>query len=153
MANPPPSFVFLFHCGTTALPLIHMLICSYILTPCQWRRVTCYTHCLQQVYKTACNSQLKWGKNTKKNISNLCQILGGIVMAVTTLPTVQFSSAYSSVQFSSRWYLCARKSLYELHPVSQQFPQHCLWNGSHVYLIDDGPLLLSRMTVRSRDMK
>ena len=26
-------------------------------------------------------------------------------------------------QFSSRWYLCARKSPYELHHVSQKFPQ------------------------------
>ena len=31
----------------------------------------------------------------------------------------------SSVQFSSRWYLCARKSPYALHPVSQKFPQRC----------------------------
>ena len=30
-----------------------------------------------------------------------------------------------SVQFSSRWYLCAQKSPYALHPVSQMFPQHC----------------------------
>ena len=30
------------------------------------------------------------------------------------------------VQFSSRWYLCARKSPYALHPVSQKFPQRCL---------------------------
>ena len=29
----------------------------------------------------------------------------------------------SSVQFSSRWYLCAWKSPYALHPVSQKFPQ------------------------------
>ena len=33
------------------------------------------------------------------------------------------------VQFSSRWYL-----LYALHPVSQKFPQHHLWNGSILYL-------------------
>ena len=46
----------------------------------------------------------------------------------------------SSVQFSSRWYLCARKSPYALHPVSQKFPQRCLWNGSSVRLTDDGPL-------------
>ena len=43
-------------------------------------------------------------------------------------------------QFSSRWYLCARKSPYALHPVSQKFAQRCLWNGSNVRLIDDGPL-------------
>ena len=30
-----------------------------------------------------------------------------------------------SVQFSSRWYLCAQESPYALHPVSQMFPQHC----------------------------
>ena len=36
--------------------------------------------------------------------------------------------------------LCARKSPYALHPVSQKFPQGCLWNGSSVRLIDDGPL-------------
>ena len=34
---------------------------------------------------------------------------------------------FSSVQFSSRWYLCARKSPYALHPVCQKFPQHRLW--------------------------
>ena len=44
------------------------------------------------------------------------------------------------VQFSSRWYLCARKSPYALHPVSQKFPQRRIWNGSSVRLIDDGPL-------------
>ena len=41
-------------------------------------------------------------------------------------------------QISSTWYLCARKSPYTLHPVSQTFPQRCLWNGSNVRLIDDG---------------
>ena len=28
-----------------------------------------------------------------------------------------------------------------LHPISQKFPQCCLWNGSNLCLIDDGPLL------------
>ena len=49
----------------------------------------------------------------------------------------------SSVQFSSRWYLCARKSPYALHPVSQKLPQRCLSGGSNVRLTDDGSLLLS----------
>ena len=44
------------------------------------------------------------------------------------------------LQFSSRWYVCARKSPYALHPVSQKFPQSCLSNGSNVRVIDDGPL-------------
>ena len=47
---------------------------------------------------------------------------------------------WKPIQFSSRWYLCARKSPYALHPVSQKFPHRCLWNGSAVRLIDDGPL-------------
>ena len=46
----------------------------------------------------------------------------------------------SSVQFSSRWYLCAWKSPYALHPICQKFPQHHLWNDSNVWLIDNGPL-------------
>ena len=45
-----------------------------------------------------------------------------------------------TVQFSSRRYLCARKSPRALRPVSQNCPQRCLWNGSSVRLIDDGPL-------------
>ena len=45
-----------------------------------------------------------------------------------------------SVQFSSRWYLCARKSPYVLHPVSKRFPQRHLWNSFNVRLIEDGPL-------------
>ena len=44
-----------------------------------------------------------------------------------------------SVQFSSSCYLCARKSPYALHPVSQKFPQCCFWHGSNVRLTDDGP--------------
>ena len=31
-------------------------------------------------------------------------------------------------------------SSYALHPVSQKFPQCCLWNSSSVRLIDNGPL-------------
>ena len=37
----------------------------------------------------------------------------------------------NSVQFSSRWYLCAWKSPYVLHLISQKLPQQCLWNGSN----------------------
>ena len=33
---------------------------------------------------------------------------------------------FSLIQFSSRWYLCARKSPYALHPVSQKFTQRWL---------------------------
>ena len=50
----------------------------------------------------------------------------------------KFRRLCSSVQFSSRWYLCARKIPYALHSVSQKFPQRCLWNGSNVRLTDDG---------------
>ena len=46
-----------------------------------------------------------------------------------------------SVQFSSRWYLCDQKSPQALHPVSQKFPQQCLWSGSSVRLTDNGPLV------------
>ena len=49
-------------------------------------------------------------------------------------------TASITVQFSSRWYLCAPKSPYALHPVSQKFPQRWLSNSSSVRLIDDGPL-------------
>ena len=47
-----------------------------------------------------------------------------------------------SQMFSSRWYLWAWKNPYALQAVTQRFPQCCLWNGSSVLLIDDGPLLL-----------
>ena len=74
--------------------------------------------------------------------------------ATTTLRALAFSATMTpvsdalclcgrpdiTVQFSSRWYLCARKSSYALHPISLKFPQRCLWNGSNVRLIDDGPL-------------
>ena len=54
------------------------------------------------------------------------------------------SDKFSSVQFSSRWYLCARKSQDTLYPVSQRFLQRCLGNGSNVRLIDDGPFSSSQ---------
>ena len=39
----------------------------------------------------------------------------------------------SSVQFSSRWYICTK-------PVSQKFPLCHLWNSFSVHLIDSGQL-------------
>ena len=54
-------------------------------------------------------------------------------------PRAVKGSPFSSVQFGSRWYLCARKSPYALHPVSETFPQLCLWNGYNVHLTDACP--------------
>ena len=34
----------------------------------------------------------------------------------------------SSVQFTWRWYLCAWKSPYALHPIPHKFPQRHLWD-------------------------
>ena len=34
----------------------------------------------------------------------------------------------------------SEKPIYILHHISQKFPQRCLWNGSNVHLIDNGPL-------------
>ena len=53
----------------------------------------------------------------------------GTVSKATWKP---FSEMGSSVQFSSRWYLCTRKSPYVLHPIFQNFPQRCLSNGSTI---------------------
>ena len=49
---------------------------------------------------------------------------------------------YELVRFSSVHGICAlgKAHKYALHRVSQKFPQRCLWNGSNVHLIDDGPL-------------
>ena len=63
---------------------------------------------------------------------------GGII--VKTYKEHLLTSMYLYLPFSSRWYPCARKIPYALHPVSQKFPQRCLWNGSNLSLIDDGPL-------------
>ena len=59
------------------------------------------------------------------------------------------SASCLPVQFSLRWYLCARKSPYAFHSVSQRFPQRCLWNGSNVRLIDDSPLSSFPITASS----
>ena len=37
-----------------------------------------------------------------------------------------YQRRYSIIQFSSRWYLCARKSPYALHSLSQKFPPRFL---------------------------
>ena len=52
-------------------------------------------------------------------------------------------SRFSMSHFSSRWYLCAWKSPYALHPVSQKFPQCWLWNGSNVHLMATSKLAWS----------
>ena len=53
-----------------------------------------------------------------------------------------------SVQFKMVYiYICAQKSPYVLHPISQKCPQCCLWNGSSVHLIDNGPWSTSSESV------
>ena len=56
------------------------------------------------------------------------------------LCSVQKTGSVQFISFSSRWYLCARKSPYALHPVSREFSYSCLWNGCNVRLTDDSPL-------------
>ena len=56
------------------------------------------------------------------------------------LPLHVFYSPSVLVHFSWKWCLCARKSPYAFLPVSQKFPQRCLWNSSSVRLTDDGSL-------------
>ena len=46
----------------------------------------------------------------------------------------------SSVQFQMVPTRSAKPIIYALHPGSPKFLQRCLWNGSNVRLIDDGPL-------------
>ena len=57
----------------------------------------------------------------------------------TILAVRSSQQARSISQFSSRWYLCARKSPYVLHPVSQKCLQRCLMVSvavkHHVYLL------------------
>ena len=53
-----------------------------------------------------------------------------------------FYGPYTSVQFRSRWYLCARKSPYTLNPVSsrrflRRFLNVALWDSFSVRLTDD----------------
>ena len=57
----------------------------------------------------------------------------------SSISSGQSFSRPSSIQFTSIWYLCCRESPHAL-PISQKFPQHCLWNSSNVCLIDNGPL-------------
>ena len=55
---------------------------------------------------------------------------------VTAKNCCAFCRCFSSVEDG----ICVLKTPhYALHLVSQKFPQCCLWNGSSVHLIDDGP--------------
>ena len=76
-------------------------------------------------------------------IDNLSAKRPGVSVPASTLPLRR----PMSIQFSSAWYLCARKSPCVLHAISQTFPQHCPWNSFSAHLVDDG--LLSSLQRRS----
>ena len=61
-----------------------------------------------------------------------------VVVCLQTCRTIIWLNNSKSVQFNMVY--MRSENPYALHPVSQKFPQHCLWNGSNVRLIDDGPL-------------
>ena len=65
------------------------------------------------------NGQNSWHMGNEEHI----ETVGVAVPAVFDF----LSELTSSVPFNSRWYLCARQSSYVLHPVSQIFPQRCIW--------------------------
>ena len=46
----------------------------------------------------------------------------------------------SSVQFSSRWHLCARECPYALRPILQECIQRRPWDGTDACLVEDGPV-------------
>ena len=72
-----------------------------------------------------------------KRVSPWCNRNGwlGVKHQVTTAAT----AAAQSVQF--KMVLCLEKAhSYALHLVFQRFPRRCLWKGSSIRLMDDGPL-------------
>ena len=60
---------------------------------------------------------------------SICSFIGATDRSLTVPPEAAMSQRYlrrarvCSVQFSLRWYLCARNSPHALRPVSQMFPQ------------------------------
>ena len=50
----------------------------------------------------------------------------------------QMSVQFSSVQDGT--YALGKAHNYALHPISERFPQRCLWYDSNVRQTDDGPL-------------
>ena len=65
------------------------------------------------------------------------------VVSIRVIVNKKMTPSICSVQFSSRWYLCAQKSPCALHPISCKFPQCRRWNGSIVCLINNGPQVAS----------
>ena len=65
-----------------------------------------------------------------------------ILAKVRDLPSQLCS--FMKVSLNLSWYLCAQESPYALHPISQEFPQCCLWNSSNGGLVNDGPFSSSQ---------
>ena len=74
------------------------------------------------------------------------------LMAATPYPQMNYNGSNSNTVFPSSsarnqynaiqiYDLSGKAHNYVLCPISQKFPQHCLWNSSNVCLIDEGPLL------------
>ena len=85
---------------------------------CDWcNRVTKAKPCLCDWCNRVTKANLDERKNMFGDLNNEVRV---------TCPTM--TSPFRSVKLSSRWYPCARKSPYALHPVSQKFPQRCPWN-------------------------
>ena len=71
--------------------------------------------------------EVLWGRGEVGYLCNTCPKPSNSKSKTATTRTVDIKEVQNeSVQFSSRWYLCAWKSPYALHPVSQTFPQRRL---------------------------
>ena len=87
-------------------------------------------------------SAQKTPQEHNKDLNHLHYLSSGTGRKTPTYLLTYLSSGMQ-VQFSSvpDGIYALEKAHYAFHPVSQKFPQCCLWNGSNVPLSDDDPLL------------
>ena len=101
-------------------------------------RTHTHTHTKTRTHARTCTHQTPWS-------------VRGVFVKLSFFPPrlsqSQQSRSTGLLQFSSRWYPCARKGSYALHPFSQTFPQRCRWNSSndrHSVWLRDFSLTLSQ---------
>ena len=123
------------HLNADTLLPVRWAVVSWIYRGCVCVWIARLRHGTQMWRSATSRGQCSWSEQESS-----VKTYGGLNRSVCHFFFKNLETSCCSVQFSSRWYLYAWKGPYVLHPVSQTFSQHCLWNGSSVRLIDDGSL-------------
>ena len=125
------------HLNADTLLPVRWAVVSWIYRGCVCVWIARLRHGTQMWRSATSRGQCSWSE--QESSMKTCGGLSRSVCHFKKIKKYRHKLLFSSVQFKMVS-LRLERPIRAPPPVSRKFSQHCLWNGSNIRLIDDGPL-------------